>query len=359
MWQLIGAFVLAFVLAWVITPWVVKKAFVWGAVDMPDPRKVHCKPMPRLGGLAVYIAFIGAVLVGMPWELSTWGLVLGVTCITLVGIADDIKGLSPWVKLLGQVIAALVVIPFGIQVEFFTNPLNSGLVYLGFFSIPVTVFWLVAVTNAINLIDGLDGLATGVSAIAALTMAAVGLTQFGFGQGGSVLLSLLLAAAALGFLRHNYHPAKIFLGDSGSMLLGFSLGLISIMGLTKSATAVSVILPLVILGIPLLDTVCAILRRYQGHKPIFQPDKGHLHHRLLALGLSHAQSVLVIYGVSLVMGLSAVVLNLISSDQAVVLLVVLSVMVLVGANKIGVWGRHKKREKPATNKKVDERPSRL
>ncbi|WP_104373627.1 MraY family glycosyltransferase [Desulfocucumis palustris] len=348
----------AFAVALLITPWVRKKAFDWGAVDHPDQRKVHSKLMPRLGGLAVYLAFVPAMLMVQPFNKFTAGLLVGITIIILLGIADDIKGISPWVKLSGQIVAAAAVIPFGIKVDFFTNPFNGDIINLGIWAVPVTIFWLIAVTNAINLIDGLDGLAAGVSGIAALTMAAVAWTQFSVlglaGQSESILLPLILAASILGFLKHNYHPATIFLGDSGSMLLGFSLGAFSVVSLTKSFTAVSVILPLVILGIPLLDTICAILRRYQKHKPIFQPDREHLHHQLMALGFTHAQAVLVIYGISLVMGVSAVVLNIISTDQAAVLLLMLSALVLIGANKIGVLGNRAAKE-TAINKKAQER----
>ncbi len=361
--------ILAFGVALTVTPWVRKRAFAWGAVDYPNQRKVHSGVMPRLGGLAVYLAFVPAVLLARPLNNGTQGLLLGITLVTLLGIIDDTRGLSPLLKLAGQIAAALAVIPFGIKVQFITSPFNADhILYFGVLSVPVTVFWLVAVTNAINLVDGLDGLAAGISGIAALTMAAVAWTQFNVHglqeQSGAILLPLILAASILGFLKHNYHPATIFLGDSGSMMLGFCLGAISVMGLTKSATAISVILPLVILGIPLLDTTFAILRRYHKHRPIFQPDREHLHHQLMALGLTHAQAVLVIYCVSLVMGISAVVLNLVSTDQAAVLLVILSTVVLVGANKIGVLGTRLRRERTAarernTAKKNSQRPTKM
>lgn len=349
----------AFVVALLITPWVRRKAFAWGAVDHPDHRKVHSRVMPRLGGLAVYLAFVPALLIAQPFNSVTAGLLIGITMITFLGIADDIKSISPWVKLAGQIAAAAAVIPFGIKVQFFTNPFNGEIVLLGIWAVPVTIFWLVAVTNAINLIDGLDGLAAGVSGIAALTMAAVAWTQFSvlglFSQSEGILLPLILAAAIFGFLKHNYHPATIFLGDSGSMMLGFSLAVFSVVGLTKISTAMSVILPVVILGIPLLDTTCAILRRYQKHRPILQPDREHLHHQLMALGFTHSQAVLVIYGISLVMGISAVVLNIISTDQAAVLLLILSTLALIGANKIGVLGGRVGKE-PGIQNKAGERP---
>ncbi|SHJ28261.1 glycosyltransferase family 4 protein [Desulfofundulus thermosubterraneus] len=338
----------------VTTPWVRRQAFRWGAVDRPNARKVHRGIMPRLGGLAVYAGFVTAVLVTMQPTPSLYGLLLGMTLTLLLGALDDIRGLSPRVKLAGQVAAALVLLPLGVQVYFVTNPFNGHIIDLGWLSIPVTVFWVVAVTNAVNLVDGLDGLAGGVSCIAALTMAVVGWTQWQvFGAAGQreiIMLALLLAAALLGFLRYNFHPAKIFLGDSGSMLLGYTLAVMAIMGLTKSVTAVSVLVPLVILGIPLLDTFFAVLRRYHRHRPIFQPDKEHLHHQLLALGLSHRQAVLVIYGISALLGASAVILNLVATDQALALLVILAVVIIAAANKVGVIGRAPEKDRQMSSR---------
>jgi len=326
----------------IVTPWIIRRAFSWGAVDRPDPRKVHKGLMPRLGGPAVYLGFVAAVLATVHLTLPVCGLLAGMTLIMLLGVLDDIKNISPRLKLAGQIAAALCVVPFGLRVDFITNPFTGGIVDLAWMSIPVTVFWLVAVTNALNLIDGLDGLAGGVSCIASLTMAAVGWTQWKFfgaaGQREVMVLALLLAASVLGFLRYNFHPARIFLGDSGSMLLGFALAAMAIMGLTKSVTAVSVLVPMVILGIPLLDTTFAILRRYHKHRPIFEPDKEHLHHQLMAMGLSHRQTVLVIYAVSAVLGMSALLLNLVATDQALALLVVLAVVIIASANKVGVIG---------------------
>lgn len=335
--------IFALILGYAVTPAVKLIALKIGAIDRPDPRKVHKGLMPRMGGLAVYLAFTTAVLLSPARAYPVvWGLLAGATIIVALGILDDTRGLSPRMKLLGQILAAYVVTHFGIEVLYITNPLTGKMWMLGMLSVPLTLFWIVAVTNAVNLIDGLDGLAGGVSSIAALTMAAVAWTQWGSsgiaGMPDMVMLSLILVAATLGFLKHNFHPAKIFLGDTGSMFLGFSLAVMSIMSLTKSATAVSVIIPLVILGIPLLDTFFAIIRRFHKHQPIFQPDREHLHHQLMAMGLSHKQTVLVIYGLSAFLGINAVVLNLISSDQALVLLIVLAVVAIYSANRLGVLG---------------------
>lgn len=336
----LAAPLVALVLGFLLTPWVRMLAIKVGALDYPDQRKVHNGTMPRMGGLAVYLAFVMAVLLFRELTTQVLGLLAGATVILLLGIADDIRGLSARVKLAGQILAALVIVQFGIQVDYITNPLNGDIFVLGLLSIPLTVFWIVAVTNAVNLIDGLDGLAGGVACIAALTMAAVAWTQFGMsGMTEMIMLALTLVAAVIGFLRFNFHPARIFLGDTGSMFLGFTLSVLAIMSLTKSATAVSVIIPLVILGVPLLDTFFAILRRCHEHRPIMQPDKKHLHHQLMAMGLNHRQTVLAIYALSAFLGFNAVVINLITNDQALVLLVILAVAVIYLADRVGVLGR--------------------
>ncbi|MDI6907404.1 MAG: MraY family glycosyltransferase [Thermoanaerobacterales bacterium] len=329
---LVGACTLGLLL----TPWAGRLARHIGAIDRPDRRKVHTEPMPRLGGLAVYAAFTLTVLLTQPLSRELLGLLLGASLIVAVGLLDDARGLPPRVKLAGQVLAALAVIPFGLQVQFVTDPLHGGMLSLGWWGIPLTVFWLVAVTNAVNLIDGLDGLAAGTAIIAAVTLALVSWTE---GEAAAVAVAAVLAAATLGFLRYNFHPARVFLGDTGSMFLGFVLAGTAIMGLAKSATAVSVLVPIVVLGLPLFDTAFAILRRARNHRPIFYPDKGHLHHRLLRIGLSHRGAVLVVYGVDVVLGASAVVLTLLSTDQAMLLLAILATVLIALANRVGVLGR--------------------
>ena len=301
-------FALAFFLTLLLTPPVTRLAFRIGAVDVPDKRKVHDKIMPRLGGLAIFLSFCAAVLFLLlyrGYNLQVAGLLVGGAFILLVGIVDDIYSLPPLVKLAGQVIAALIVVAFGVRVQFLSNPFD-GYFQLGFMSIPVTILWIVGVTNSINLIDGLDGLASGVSFIALITLSVIAVQVH---QSSLIpLLSLSLAGAVLGFLRYNFHPAQIFLGDSGSMLLGFTIAVLSTMGLLKSVTVISFLTPVIILGVPIFDTSFAILRRYSNNKPIFKPDKAHLHHRLLKRGLSHRQAVLAIYCLAIAFSLSAVYL---------------------------------------------------
>ncbi|MCQ2559899.1 MAG: undecaprenyl/decaprenyl-phosphate alpha-N-acetylglucosaminyl 1-phosphate transferase [Clostridia bacterium] len=334
----------SFLISLLITPWVKKKALKWKAVDIPDARKVHRTIMPRMGGLGIYLAFAAGILIALPLNLEIIGLLVGMTLILLVGIWDDLKGMNAYLKFAAQIGAALIVIPFGLEVLSFTNPLTNAWMEISpWIGVPITVFWLVAVTNAVNLIDGLDGLASGVALIAALTMAAVAYTQFARGtldfQMQDVVLPLLLAGAIAGFLPHNYHPAKIFLGDTGSLLLGFTLASVSIMSTTKGAAATSVIMPLIILALPLLDTLFAIVRRVNTRKPIFQPDKGHLHHCLLARGFSHLHAVWFIYAISLVMGILAVVLNLMVSRKIMIITLLITVLVILwGSYSLGIFG---------------------
>ncbi len=359
-WYCWTGLVISFLISFLITPWVRKKAFRWGAIDVPNARKVHSETMPRMGGLGIYLALAAGILIALPLSREIIGLLLGMTLILAIGLWDDLKGMNAYVKFAGQIAAALVMIPFGIQVLSFTNPFtNSWMEISPWIGVPITVFWLVAVTNAVNLIDGLDGLASGVALIAALTMAAVAYTQFAKGtlnfQIQDVLLPLILAVSIAGFLPHNYHPAKIFLGDTGSLLLGFTLASVSIMSTTKGAAATSVILPLIILALPLLDTFFAIVRRVNTHKPIFQPDKGHLHHRLLALGFSHLHAVWFIYIISLSMGILAVVLNLMVSRKVMMLtLLLIALLIIWGSHRLGILGKteEEKKEQPDEQKQA-------
>lgn len=344
MWQSIGAMFAALVLALLLTPLVKKLAIRMGAVDEPNERKVHQRVMPRMGGVAIYLSFALIVLATQPLTRTVTGLLLGGGWIILVGILDDTRGLSPKMKLLGQIIGAAILVAFGYKVEFITNPFRDGLLILGKLAVPLTIFWIIGITNAVNLIDGLDGLAAGTSAIAALTMGAVVISEYqlhGALGADSLLvipLALILTGSILGFLRYNFHPARIFMGDSGSMFLGFTLSAMAIAGLAKGATIISVCIPFVILGIPICDTLFAIVRRFLNRQPIFQADKQHLHHCLLEKGLSHKQTVLVIYAINGVLGLSAVLLTRLTNDQAILLIAGLAFMVLLGANRLGVTG---------------------
>lgn len=323
----------AFVVAYFSTPLAIKAAYKLGAIDKPDQRKVHNQTMPRLGGLAIFLAFMIVTLISSWGNAAFYGILAGGLIVFLVGMLDDMYQLSPWVKLLGQCLAAAVAMYFGVIVHFVTNPFD-GLLALGYLSLPLTFLWIVGVTNAINLIDGLDGLAGGVSAIAAATMGIVSLLH---GQTAVAITAFILVAAIAGFLPYNFHPARTFMGDGGSNFLGFVLACLAIMGTAKSAALISLFVPIVILGIPIFDTFFAIIRRIYKRAPIFMPDKDHLHHRLMALGMSHRRSVLIIYGISAFFGGVAVTLSFITSPKASLLLALLLLAIVIGADRIGMF----------------------
>ena len=296
-----AAFAVALAMTWP-SIWLAHKLHI---VDMPNARKVHTAPTPRVGGIAIYLGFVaGALLLGVYTRQVAAVLIAG-SVVFLTGFIDDYKDISPKFKLAGQFVAALILVAAGFSIRFISNPFTGSTVSLGVFGIPITVLWLVGVSNAVNLIDGMDGLAGGVSAIAAVATAIVCLSQ---GVLVAAALAGILAASALGFLPWNFHPAKTFMGDCGALFMGFILGTLALMGLCKGATAISVFIPFLILGVPVFDTFCAIIRRLFLHKPIFEADKMHLHQVLLSLGLGQRQAVLTIYVFAMLMGLAAVLM---------------------------------------------------
>ncbi len=335
------AFVIAAGVALLVTPGVIWFARKTGALDKPNQRKVHKKPIPRIGGLGIWLSFMIAILIVNSYtdvpdeqEFELIGLLVSSTLIVILGLIDDYTDLPAKAKLLGQIVAACVlVVGFGVRVDFITDPFGDY-IFLEYLAIPLSVFWVVGITNTVNLIDGLDGLAAGVSTIAAITICLVALQQ-------DILfiavVTACLAGSAVGFLYYNFNPARIFMGDSGSMFLGFMLSGISIIGAVKAATTIALIVPILALGLPIMDTTFAIVRRYRGGVPIFKPDKGHLHHRLLDLGFTQRQAVLLMYVISAMLGLSAVALTEVSSQIAVVIVCVVLVVVLFGAKKIGIF----------------------
>lgn len=326
------AFIIALLASWVLTPYVKKLAFRIGALDKPDGRKVHHGIMPRLGGLAIYLAFVIAVLATMHMTRDIFALLLGGTVIVIVGILDDKYQLPAKVKLLGQIAAAFVLVLFDIKIEWLNNPWG-GYFYLEYFSVPLTVFWIVSFTNVVNLMDGLDGLAAGVSGIASVTVILVALQQ---GFYPVAVITAALAGGIIGFIRYNFNPASIFMGDTGSMFIGYMLAAISIFGAVKSAATIALLVPAVALGLPIMDTAFAIVRRYTNGRPIFQPDKGHLHHRLLAMGLSQRQAVLLMYVISAVLGIAAILLTEVDGYLASGIIACIISGVALGAKKIGI-----------------------
>ncbi|MDQ0113637.1 glycosyltransferase family 4 protein [Paenibacillus harenae] len=317
-------FIISLVLALVMTPLVKKLAFKVGAIDKPNHRKVHTRIMPRLGGLAIYIAFVGGFFLLSPllpdgllrpsdMKLIN-ALLVGGTIIIVLGALDDRFELSAKVKLIGQIAAACVVVfGFDVKIDLLNIPFGESMQPIAhWIAIPITILWIVGVTNAINLIDGLDGLAAGVSGIAIATIVVMA-SLMGFQP--IILLSTLLLGGIVGFLAFNFHPAKIFMGDSGSLFLGFSLATLSMLGF-KQVTIVSFVTPLLIIGVPLSDTFFAIIRRWVNKRPVFAPDKGHLHHRLRDLGFSHRKTVLIIWGVAAIFGGLAIVQSTIVQSSA-------------------------------------------
>ncbi len=292
--------IVALALAAVLTPPVRLLAERIGALDRPEDRRVHQKPTPTAGGLAIFVAFWIAVVVasGLP-NHTTAGILLGSVFLAALCLIDDIYRLPPAPRFLGHIVVATIAWQWGVRITGVTNPLvlfgGSDYISLGVWSAPVTVVWIVFMINAINWTDGLDGLAAGVSALAAGTLAvmaiSVGMTQVG-------ILGAAVAGACLGFLPYNFYPASIFMGDTGAMFLGYLLACLSVTGAFKSTAILAVFVPLLVLGIPIYDTLTTTLGRIKNGKPIYTADRSHLHHRLLARGLSQTQTVLLIYGVT-------------------------------------------------------------
>lgn len=302
--KLIIAVLICFIIAIVLTPLVKKLAFKIGAIDQPNTRKIHAKIMPRLGGLAIFASFMFGYLLFNPDSSYFWPILIGALLVTAIGVIDDMYQLKARYKFVVQIIAALVVVLNGVVITYVNLPFGQT-IYFGYLSIPITVLWIVGITNAINLIDGLDGLAAGVSTIALMTIA--GLALF-LNDSFVAFVSLLLIGSTLGFLKYNFHPAKIFMGDTGALFLGFMIGVLSVLGF-KNATLFSLIVPIAILGVPILDTFFAIVRRVVHKKPLYAPDKMHLHHCLLKLGFGHRQTVILIYSMSALFSLAALIFN--------------------------------------------------
>lgn len=308
MYYLILPVLIAAAVSYALTPWVIKLAHKIGAIDIPkDDRRVHSKPIPRLGGIAIYIAFMVTYLaLNNISGIKEFGIVLGSIIIVAAGIVDDLNPISAKVKLAAQILAAGILYYSGIRIDFLTNYFRpSEIVDIGFMSLPMTVFWIVGITNTVNLIDGLDGLAAGISTIAAASLAYVAIIN---GRMDTALVTLALVGACLGFLPYNFNPAKIFMGDTGSLFLGFILAATSIDGSIKGAAFIVFAAPILALGVPIFDTTFAILRRMASGKPIMEADKGHLHHRFLSLGFDQKAAVMMMYLIAGLLGVSGILL---------------------------------------------------
>lgn len=318
------AFLLAFITAFVITPYTIRLAKKVGAVDIPNDRRVNKKPMPRLGGLAVIAGFLVSViylvisasiegkinLLEDNLNIKLLGILGGMLVLGIVCYIDDVKDIKPLAKLAGQVIAAVIVASSGVLIDNFTIPFKENSFVLNeVFSFILTVGWIIGITNAINLIDGLDGLSSGITLISCLSLVVV------FALNESPLIAIILitalAGAIVGFLPYNFNPAKTFIGDVGSNFMGFALAIISILGVAKTYTAIVLIAPIMILALPIFDTIWAIIRRIvksKSIKGVFKADRGHLHHRLMAKGYTQKQSVLILYGATATLGMTAIIL---------------------------------------------------
>ncbi|MCF7802572.1 MAG: hypothetical protein K9N57_00115 [Candidatus Marinimicrobia bacterium] len=352
------AFLLACATSLVLTPLSMHLASITGAIDQPNDRKIHGNPIPRLGGIAVVassLGILGLFLLVSPLNIELdyikifngVPLLTGVLLIVVVGIWDDHKDISPGIKFAGQGIAAMLICLAGIRIEYITNPFSQEVMQLGLFSYPLTVLWIIGITNAFNLIDGLDGLAAGVAIISLFTITGISLIS---NNQGIAMMAVILAGSLLGFLRYNFHPAKTFLGDSGSLFIGFTLAVISVQSYTKVSATFAFVVPLLALGLPITDTLVAMARRYlnwflphrnseQGNQQasptigkvlssLFKPDASHIHHRLLSQGISQQNAVLLLYLISGIFGAGAVVVVEAPAEMTFMVLVTIAVLAL-------------------------------
>lgn len=306
---------ISFIISYFMVPVSIKFAYKRGIIDNPekDERRVHKKPTPRIGGIAIVLAVLISVF--LMWILSFFvsitldkrliGYVIGATVIAAMGFVDDVITLKPGYKFIFQLIAGAIIYIFGISIVGIKIPfIYSGFIDFQIFAFPVTLIWVLGITNAVNLIDGLDGLAAGISSISAVSLLAIFLITGAPVE--VVVITLALVGATLGFLPYNFNPAKTFMGDTGSNFLGYTLATVSIMGMAKGYTILAIVVPLIILGVPVFDMVFAILRRLAKHQKLTTPDKDHIHHRLLRKGFSQKQAVIILYTITSVLGILSV-----------------------------------------------------
>lgn len=358
---LLGIFSIHLALSLLLTPLVIKFARFVGAVDIPNPRNIHKKKMPLLGGVAIFMSFILAfgmvqllfpdlIALEIPDSFSLFFIALALISILMLGIWDDISPQKPGIKFLLQLLIATMVYAAGFGITELMNPFTNEIIQIGYFSYPLTVLWIVGVTNAFNLIDGLDGLASGVAIISSFSIFTLSIINQDI---NTAILVLMLAGSLFGFLFYNFYPAKIFLGDSGSLILGFSMAIFSMQSFSKLTTAFAMIVPVLVLGLPIIDTLVSMLRRflktylpqnevtkhstslYEKLHTIFLPDRSHIHHQLIQRGLSHRNTVLVLYFVSAVLGGGAIALtNLGPSENTHLILLLTSIAIFYGIKKL-------------------------
>lgn len=347
------AMAVAAIFSFAATPVVKSLAYKVGAIDVPkDNRRMHKVPIPRMGGLAIFLAFLFSVLVFAQIDRQLQGILLGAVMIVILGVMDDIMALKALPKLIVQILAAGIAVYHGCVIQFFSNPnVFSDVMYLnlGWLSYPVTIIWIVAITNAVNFIDGLDGLAAGVSAIstAALTVIALMVAETNI----AIILSALFGAC-LGFLPYNMNPAKIFMGDTGSTFLGYILATLSVTGLFKMYAVISFAVPFLILGVPIFDICFAFLRRIAHGQSPMTADRGHIHHRLIDMGFSQKQTVAIAYLLTAILGLAAVLLT--SSGELKALILIGSILVVGAIGVRVIFYHHEPAEKAASQEPPQE-----
>ena len=310
--KIVMALGVAFIISFIATPVVKSFAVQVGAIDIPDAKRhIHKRPIPRMGGLAIFIGFLLSVLFFAEISTQVRGILIGAILIVVVGAIDDVLNLNAWLKFGIQIIAAVIAVLSGVIINVVSNPLlitSQQAATIGALSVPVTIIWIVGVTNSVNLIDGLDGLACGVSAIASLTMLVVSMLVSDSNSNVATILAAL-CGACLGFIPYNLNPAKIFMGDTGALLLGYILATASVIGMFKFYAIVPFILPVLALAVPLSDTICAFTRRILYGQSPFHADRSHFHHKLLDMGLNQKQAVAVLYAISAILGLAAVLIT--------------------------------------------------
>ena len=349
------ALIAAAVVSFLATPLVKQLACKVGAIDVPrDNRRMHKVPIPRLGGLAIFIAFIFSVLLFADIDRQMQGILLGAVIIVVLGVLDDIMTLHALPKFFVQIAAAGVAVYYGCRIEFISNPnLFSSTLYvsLKWLSVPVTVIWIVAITNAVNFIDGLDGLAVGVSAISTASLLVIALMV---SESNIAIILAALLGACLGFIPYNFNPAKIFMGDTGSTFLGYILACLSIQGLFKMYAIISFAVPFLILGVPIFDICFAFLRRIaKGQNPMVA-DRGHVHHRLIDMGFSQKQSVAITYLITAILGLAAVVLT--SSGEVRAMILIAAVFIVGGIGMKMITDHAAEQQTPKNDEKSEETP---
>ncbi|CAD2070759.1 glycosyltransferase family 4 protein [Phocicoccus pinnipedialis] len=322
--------ILSAIISFIIAPLFMRLSYRFGFVDYPNHRKQHERPMPFSGGVSILVSFVITVIIAQPVEKEYIPIILGGTLIVILGVIDDKYDLKPSVKFLGQLVVISIPIFFGIIIDTI-NPFGITMNF-GVFAIPFTFLWIAVIINAINLIDGLDGLAAGVSVIALSSIAFIGILQNNIFV---MMISVILIGSTLGVLYYNFNPAKLFLGDNGSMLLGYVLGVLSILGF-KNVTFFSILFPIIILGVPFIDITFAAVRRYREGVSLTRADRGHLHHKLQYIGFSHRESVILIYFMATLFAVATIILYLSTVTGAVLIciLLVLSVVIIVEATDL-------------------------